>query len=93
VRTALGGGDQGVKYCAIHVGENTSSEKSSSGAASTTLMVNLLLGWTVAKPLETVREITEIRNEYNGCFLPTKPFFGTPSGLDDFNDTRAESFD
>lgn len=31
----------------------TSDENSSSGAASTTLMVNLLLGCTVANPLDT----------------------------------------
>ena len=33
--------------------DHTSIEKASSGAASTTLMVSLLLGWTVAKPPET----------------------------------------
>lgn len=37
----------------------TSMEKSSRGAPSTTLMVSLLLGWTVANPAETVGQLTD----------------------------------
>lgn len=40
--------------------EDTSGEKESREAASTTLIVNLLLGWTVAKPPETEMGLVNI---------------------------------
>ena len=47
--------DTGTVRVALNAwdGRLTSVEKSSRGAASTALIVSLLLGWTVAKPPET----------------------------------------
>ena len=47
---------------------HTSTEKSSKGAASTTLMVSLLLGCTVANPLDTRKLFPDMSvNEGKEC--------------------------
>jgi hypothetical protein len=52
----------------------TSDEKSSNGAASTTLMVSLLLGWTVANPPETTPRVNRW-NQTNKKYHSLNHFF------------------
>ena len=72
---------------------HTSTEKSSKGAASTTLIVSLLLGCTVANPLDTRRVFPDIsvNGEKRAKQEPTKEFL-VAFGLHDFYETRTKSF-
>ena len=69
-------------------------EKSSKGAASTTLIVSLLLGCTVANPLDTRTVFPDISVKGGGKSAkrePTKEFL-VAFGLHDFYDARTKSF-
>jgi hypothetical protein len=69
-------------------------EKSSSGAASTTLMVSLLFGCTVAKPPDAVGEGQRLMPSKMSALAHTEELLGCLAGrLDDLNDTRTERLD
>lgn len=79
----------------ISITLRTSIEKSSKGAASTTLIVSLLLGCTVANPLDTeinmFVNVSEGRERQSAEQEPTNEFLAAV-GLDDLYNTGTKSF-